>query len=78
MINIYFSDLDPNNPNKIAPGNYVVVDSDSREVSPLIPKNTPITLNYVSNCLNSVILHLYPVACCLYQSLNSFMNSIII
>jgi hypothetical protein len=35
-------------------GNYVAVDSDNREVSPLLPKNTPITLDYVSNSLYSV------------------------
>lgn len=45
------SDIDPSNPNQMTPGNYVVVDSDNREVSPLLPKNTPITLDYVSNCL---------------------------
>jgi hypothetical protein len=46
-----FSDIDPSNPNHMTSGNYVVVDSDNREVSPLLPKNTPITLDYVSNCL---------------------------
>ena len=46
-----FSDFDPSNPNHMTSGNYVVVDSDNREVSPLLPKNTPITLDYVSNCL---------------------------
>ena len=46
-----FSDFDPSNPNHMTSGNYVVVDSDTREVSPLLPKNTPITLDYVSNCL---------------------------
>ena len=45
-----FSDFDPSNPNCMTSGNYVV-DSDNREVSPLLPKNTPITLDYVSNCL---------------------------
>ena len=53
-----FSDFDPSNPNHTTSGNYVVVDSDNREVSPLLPKNTPITLDYVSNCLYLV----YPVA----------------
>ncbi|XP_069701783.1 otoferlin-like [Periplaneta americana] len=38
--------LDPNNPNQMTPGNYVVVDNDNRELSPLLPKNTPITLDY--------------------------------
>jgi hypothetical protein len=45
-----FSDFDPSNPNHMTSGNNVV-DSDNREVSPLLPKNTPITLDYVSNCL---------------------------
>jgi len=46
-----FSDFDPSNPNHMTSGNNVVVDSDNREVSPLLPKNTPITLDYVSNCM---------------------------
>jgi hypothetical protein len=49
----FISDFDPSNAHQMAPGNYVVVDSDNREASPLLPKNTPITLDYVSNCLNS-------------------------
>jgi hypothetical protein len=38
--------FDPSNPNHMTSGNNVVVDSDNREVSPLLPKNTPITLDY--------------------------------
>jgi hypothetical protein len=76
---VSFSDFDPNNANQMAPGNYVVVDSDNREASPLLPKNTPITLDYVSNCLNSkysafILCGLLPVS----VSELSFSVSIII
>lgn len=57
-----FSDFDPSNPNHMTSGNYVVVDSDNREVSPLLPKNTPITLDYVSNCLYLVYFMALPAS----------------
>jgi hypothetical protein len=57
-----FSDLDPSNPNHMTSANYVVVDSDNREVSPLLPKNTPITLDYVSNCFHLAYCMVLPAS----------------
>ncbi|XP_063235260.1 otoferlin-like isoform X2 [Bacillus rossius redtenbacheri] len=37
--------VDPNNPNQLSTSTYNVVDSD-KEISPLLPKDTPITLSY--------------------------------
>lgn len=69
-----FSDFDPNNPNHMTSGNYVVTDIDNREVSPLLPKNTPITLGYVSNCLYLAYFMALPAFFTFHLSMSSTVS----
>ncbi|KAJ8897237.1 hypothetical protein PR048_002583 [Dryococelus australis] len=45
VVGVPLHNVDPNNPNQLSTSTYNVVDSD-KEISPLLPKDTPITLSY--------------------------------